>query len=141
VNSALFQLLDECGRPRLRFFASGIFIRDPASESGVQCRRDHEDFGVRYLGGRQSVESNDEHVYVVTSVATLREFCRVHAAFLSQWMTSRALGHRQPGGYSGTAIAEARRARCIGSQTSWSEHGRSTDRAQVVGQDVAEVAE
>jgi hypothetical protein len=62
VNCGLSQLPDKCGQPFLRPTASGVFVRQPVPEPGVQRRRDDEDLGVRQPGGNDHVDGDDEDI-------------------------------------------------------------------------------
>jgi hypothetical protein len=62
VNCGSSQLPDKCGQPFLCPTASGVFVRQPVPEPGVQRRRDDEDLGVRQPGGNDDVDGDEEDV-------------------------------------------------------------------------------
>jgi hypothetical protein len=61
VDAASFETIEPRGDSFLRLAASGIFIRDPVPEPGVQCRRQDEDLGVRKGSWDRGVQSDQEH--------------------------------------------------------------------------------
>ena len=62
VNCGSLQLLDKRGQPLLRPTASGVFVRQPVPEPGVQCRRNDQDVGMRQAIGNDWIDGDDEHV-------------------------------------------------------------------------------
>jgi hypothetical protein len=56
------QLSDDDGQPLVRSTAGGVFVRQPVSEPGVQCRRNDEDLCVRQIRGNDRIDGDDEHV-------------------------------------------------------------------------------
>ena len=62
VRRGSLKLSDDCRQPLLGTTSSGVFVREPVPEPGIQCRRNHEDVGARQPRGSDRIDGDDEHV-------------------------------------------------------------------------------